>query len=167
MNQPDLHGLLNAFSEKHGLRYVERDKRYLGLYRGICIDAWQYERSIHMYLHSPTVHFTADDILNKAQTFPRLAESAIPVEWVQFRMHYGSELDRQGCLIELSPERLAAISEEDFLSIPDAIEPDLRAHGASTEPPPCSLCGGPAGTKPIYAKRDLPVRLPDLLRQSA
>jgi len=151
MNQPDLHASLNAFSEKHGLRFVEHDKRYLGLYRGICIDAWQSDRSIHIYLHSPTVHFTADDVLNKSQAFAKLAESSIPVEWVQFRTLYGSGLDRQGCFVELSPERLAAISEEDFLSIPDALEPDLRAHGASTESPQCSLCGGPAGIKPIYA----------------
>jgi hypothetical protein len=151
MKKPDLNALLEAFARKYDLRFVQREKRYLGLYCGICIDAWKCEGSLYFYFYSPTLQLTPDDILETPKGFPNLAKSAVPVEWVQFRMLSDSELDKQGFLIELSPARLAVISEDDFFSLPELILPDFRAHGASAEPPACSLCGDPAGTHPMYA----------------
>jgi hypothetical protein len=151
MNNPEPKTLLEALARKFDLRFVEHEKRYLGVYRGVCIDAWHHAGSLHLYFYSPTVQLTADDILDKAAGFPSLAKSPIPVEWVQFRMLSGSELDRKGCLMELSPERMGLLSEAEFLSIPELMIGDLRAHGASTEPPVCSLCGDPAGTCAVYA----------------
>jgi len=144
MDKPDLAALLDALTEKYGLRYVEREKRRLGMYRGIGIDAWEHEGSILLYFLSPTARL-ADAVLEHFKGFSSLEQSAIPVSWLQ------PGVDRQGCLLELGPERLAAISEEDFLSIPEAIAPDLHSHGATVEPPVCSLCGGPEAIRPMYA----------------
>ena len=45
MNQPDPRELVEKFVEKYALRYVERDRRFLGLFHGLFIDVWEHEES--------------------------------------------------------------------------------------------------------------------------
>jgi len=150
MHQPDLHGLLEALAQKYKLRYVEEEKRYTGLHSAVVIDVWQHGKSVYMYFFSPTAHLT-DVFLEKFKGFSNLAQTAIPVEWLQWRSLGESTLDTQGCLLELDPARLAAISEDEFLGAPEAIVADLHSYGAALEPPDCSLCHSAKSTYPLFA----------------
>lgn len=151
MAQPRPKDLLEAFADKYGLRFVESDRRYLGLYKGICIDAGEYDGSVYLYFFSPTAYFPPDAILDKAKTFSHLGQTKVPPEWMDWRTVGNSSLDWQGCLLELSPERMLALSEDDLLAIPAAIADDLHDHGAVLEAPHCSLCRAAAATRLLYA----------------
>jgi len=149
MKKLELKERLAELGEKYGLRYVEKDHRFIGLFRGIFVDAWTYQGSLCIYFYSPTV-LLMDAVRENFKSFSNLAETAIPLSCLQRRMD-GSGAGFQSCILELDGKQLDAISESELLAAPDAIAQDFHAHGASSEPPVCHLCGKAPASKLLYA----------------
>lgn len=149
MEAADSKSLLPPLADKYALRYVDFSRRYLGIVDGVCVDVREWDGTIYFYFFSPTASLV-DAVLERFQGFTHLAQTAVPVSWLQGRV-VGSDLDQHGCVLELSPERIAAISKDDFQKIPEAVVKDLHAFGAERELPGCSLCSAPNPTKLMFA----------------
>lgn len=149
MNVPTSLELVEAFVEKYALRYVEKDQHFLGLFKGLLIDMWEHKGSIWISFCSPTVRL-GEAIADKFNGFTNVAGAAIPTQWLQHR-YVGQEVDTRGCLLELNGARLAEISGEALLAMPEALALDFEERGASGELPMCSMCNAARADKLLYA----------------
>jgi hypothetical protein len=149
VNQTDPRALVETIAEKYSLRYVEKDKRFIGLHRGLFIAVWVENGSVCLDFCSPTV-LLSGDVVENGKSFSNLATSAIPVDWVQWR-YVGGSIDRRGCLFEFDKKRLATITDDDVLDMPETMALDLQSLGAASEAPLCSLCGESQSAQLLYS----------------
>src|SRR5436190_12987306 len=132
MNESNSLELVEAFVEKYALRYVEKDKHFLGLFKGLFIDVWEHKGSVWISFCSPTVRL-ADAIIDQFRSFTHVGKLAIPIDWLQHR-YVGDQVDTRGCLLELTDTRLGQISVVDLLEFPEAMALDFEERGASSNP---------------------------------
>jgi len=149
MNEANSLECVQAFVEKYALRYVEKDKHFLGLFKGLFIDLWEHKGSVWISFCSPTVRL-AGALVDKSNSFAHVAKTDVPTEWLQHR-YVGDQIDSRGCLLELNDARLAKISAADLLGLPEAIAQDFQERGAGAELPMCSMCGTTQAEKLLYA----------------
>jgi|SRR5579863_3231454 len=149
MNEANSLECIEAFVKEYMLRYVEKDKHFLGLFKGLFIDVWEHKGSVWISFCSPTVRL-GEAIVDKFNSFTHVAKTSIPTEWFQHR-YVGDQVDTKGCLLELNDDRLAKISNTDLLALPEVIALEFQERGADAENPTCSLCNLAKADKLLYA----------------
>lgn len=127
-------------AEKYSLRFLERSKRYLGIHNGVCIDASEFHRSIQIYVFSNDADISSQ-VLEKFIGFTHLHDSGVPTSWVKGNVITETELDKHGCVLELSPDQLKTISDDQFISIVDCLARDFQTYGAAESVGICNGCG--------------------------
>jgi hypothetical protein len=133
---------LEQMAHRYALRWTQRTKRYLGLHRGIVVDACEREGVLTITFSSPTAE-VGELVLEDFHAFAHCAEAGLPTAWVKGRMEVDggrARVSDHSCLISIDQQRMAEIGEDLFLRIPDIIADDLHARGAQSSLR-CADCG--------------------------
>jgi hypothetical protein len=83
MDQSNQSDIVQQFVQKYAFRYVEKDRRFLGLFQGLCIDIWQRDGSIYLYFFSSSAK-VADAAVEGFKSFTHVTQSGVPPEWLTF-----------------------------------------------------------------------------------
>lgn len=157
MNEFVFSNALRLLADKYSLRYVERSQHYLGIYQGLCLDLSSSPEELYFYFLSPEMDLT-DHLLDQFQQFKHLKSLGIPPEWLRGSTTTNSSgsqvLVKNSCRLTIDRDLLGKLTEEQFLSIPEAVASDLQALGAPAELPACCVCGNP-GPQELYYYGDI------------
>jgi hypothetical protein len=152
----NLNQALRQLVERYHLRQFRETGHYLGICNGLGIDASvrnviidvdEYYEALFIVVHSATAAITPDLVLDGFQSFSHLAALSIPTSWVAGRIRHPFALDHHGCVLELSKERIAPISSEVLLQIPEALSRDVAEQCGVSSLDNCSLCAAPRPTE--------------------
>lgn len=156
--------LLQELGEKYSLRFLERSKHFLGIHRGVCVDASEFRGSIHLYVFSLDADISSQ-VFEKFNGFTHLHDSGVPNSWVKGNVITETELDKHGCVLELSPDRLKSISDDQFASILDSLANDFQTFGATESVGLCNQCGSNEADSLLYLGDGYQVSCGDCLQE--
>ncbi len=142
MDPTGLRDRIQEIADRYRLRPIGLTGRFLGIHRGILVDAREGEGSISILLGSPMADVSGE-ILREFSGFRNVAGAGVPTGWIAGVME-GPESGRQRasksfCVVRLDAARIEEAASR-FLEMPELVARDLHEHGA---PPsiPCLRCG--------------------------
>jgi len=133
---------LEQLVHRYRLRWTQRTKCFLGLHRGIVVDACEREGILTIMFSSPTAE-VGELVLTDFDAFAHCAEAGLPTAWIKGRMEVDgvhARVSDHSCSFWIDQRRMAEIGYDLFIRIPDIIADDLHARGASGTMR-CAACG--------------------------
>jgi len=144
MVRRELKECMQRLAERYELRYLQKDKGFVGIYQGIGVKVCESGGEITLTFFCPTADID-DQILEDFAGFSHWAEAGLPNAWIDalrepsFNKPFNPTTSHRGCLIKIDKYRLERIEVEKFLDIPEIVTRDLYEYGA-TDTWVCDMC---------------------------
>ena len=145
MSRRGLRDCMQRFAERYQLRYLEKYKRFVALYRGIGLSICESDSTITLGFFCPSVDI-GDQILEDFAGFCHCEEAGVPTAWIaalrelDTNSKSGQTTSHRGCVLQIYKNRLQLIGVEKFMEIPEIVARDLYEYGA-TDSWACDMCG--------------------------
>ena len=150
MGRRELKDCMQRLAERYGLRYLEKHKGFVGIYRGIGVKVCNSGGEITLSFFCPTVDI-GDQILEEFAGFGHWAEAGLPNAWIEALRELDANkptitpTSHRGCMVKIDKYRLEHIDTDKLMEIPEIIAHDLYEYGA-TETWVCDMCKQDAAT---------------------
>lgn len=137
MKTNELRECFQQLVECYSLRYLKKRKRYLGIFKGLCVDASEFDGQIALQFVSPSADI-GEQVLEEFAGFQHWIEAGHPASWIRGRV-VRDQVDSHGCTVVIDAGRLERMGLEQFLDIPNLIAQDLQEFGA-VDSAACANC---------------------------
>lgn len=139
MDRDDSTQLLGLIADRYGLRYLEKSRHYVGIYRGVGFDFSEQSNGISIRCFSSSASLS-EQVLDDFSGFKNVRELGIPLSWLSGAMIAEKEIDSRACDLKLTSFHLKNVSEEQLMELPERLADDMQLFGASTVAEDCSHC---------------------------
>src|SRR3954469_17628057 len=117
MNRREFNACMPKLVEDYQLRWLRKARRYLGLYRGVIIEAYKWEGEIILGMTSPHAQILgqADE---KFSGFKNYIDAGLPTEWLTpWRGQIGENgeiYSLQGCAVKINLPHMESMGLDTF-----------------------------------------------------
>lgn len=141
MKTRELRAAYAQFIDHYRLRPLPRLKRYVGIYRGVLLCAFEFDGVITLDFFAPTADL-GNQPFEKFSGFTHWHDAGLPAAWLRPR----DSAETCGCVVTLDGNRLERLGVDGFLELPQTVADDLQSFGAG-ESIMCSGCGQRAASE--------------------
>ena len=114
---------LQALADHFGWRYDPKRREALGLHRGLCCYAWEWQGVLRLTFVSPGARLPEAEA-ERFAGFRHFLDAGLPASWLEARVE-----DEESCRVELDTAQLDALGTDRLLTLPDLLAQDFHAHG--------------------------------------
>lgn len=123
---------------RYGFRYAEQTKQYMGIHEGVGFDVSYFHNCLRLIALAPDAAIN-DQILENFSGFTHVKQSGVLTSWINgVRAKSGNHPNQVE--IELTPNRLKQLTEQQVLDLPANLVQDFRQFGAKPAIAACGLC---------------------------